>query len=112
MHDVLVIYKQVSLQFNENGSLMSFEAIPVHTLSYDEKPRVQVLGTTTDDHPPISGMDRCSTIWRNYEYVRFGTLSLLARIDLLAGETSPYISETHKSSNFVHFLEMLAQNTQ
>lgn len=107
MHDVLVIYKQVSLQFNEDGSLMPFEGMPVHTLSYDEKPGVQAIGTTTDDRPPIPGTDHCSTIWRDYEYVRFGTLSLLAGIDLLTGEAIPYISETHKSSDFVHFLEML-----
>ena len=39
--------------------------------------------------------------------MRFGTLSLLAGIDLLTGEAIPYISETHKSSDFVHFLKML-----
>ena len=38
MHDVLVIYKQVSLQFDETGNLKPFEGVPVHTLSYDEKP--------------------------------------------------------------------------
>lgn len=107
MHDVLVIYKQVSLQFNEDGSLIPFEGMPVHTLSYDEKPGVQAIGTTTDDRPPIPDTDRYSTTWRDYEYVRFGTLSLLAGIDLLTGEAIPYISETHKSSDFVHFLEML-----
>ena len=64
MHDVLVIYKQVSLQFNEDGSLMPFEGMPVHTLSYDEKPGVQAIGTTTDDRPSIPGTDHCSTIWR------------------------------------------------
>lgn len=79
----------------------------VHTLSYDEKPGVQAIGTTTDDRPSIPGTDRYSTIWRDYEYVRFGTLSLLVGIDLLTGEAIPYISETHKSSDFVHFMEML-----
>ncbi len=34
-------------------------------------------------------------------------LSLPAEIDLLTGEAVPYISATHKSSDFVHFLEML-----
>ncbi len=38
MHDVLVIYKQVSMQFDEDGNLMPFEGVPVHTLSYDGKP--------------------------------------------------------------------------
>ena len=36
MHDVLVIYKQVSMQFDEEGNLRPFEGVPVHTLSYDE----------------------------------------------------------------------------
>ncbi len=107
MHDVLVIYKQVSMQFDEDGNLMPFEGVPVHTLSYDEKPGVQAIGTTADDRPPVPGTDKCSTIMRDYEYTRFGTLSLLAGIDLLTGEAVPYISATHKSSDFVHFLEML-----
>ena len=35
MHDVLVIYKQLSLQFDGEGNLLPFEGMPVHTLSYD-----------------------------------------------------------------------------
>lgn len=38
MHDVLVIYKQISMQFDEKGNLIPQESTPVHTLSYDEKP--------------------------------------------------------------------------
>ena len=40
MHDVLVIYKQLELRFDENGIFVSLpegETV-VHTLSYDEKP--------------------------------------------------------------------------
>ncbi len=91
----------------EDGNLMPFEGAAVHTLSYDEKPGVQAIGTTADDRPPIPGTEKCSTIMRDYEYTRFGTLSLPAGIDLLTGEAVPYISATHKSSDFVHFLEML-----
>lgn len=43
----------------------------------------------------------------DYEYVRLGTLSLLAAIDLLTGEAIPLVSPTHKSSDFVRFLKML-----
>ncbi len=39
--------------------------------------------------------------------VRYGTLSLLAAIDLLTGEAIPLVSETHKSSDFVAFLNKL-----
>ena len=107
MHDVLVVYKQLSLQFNEDGTLKPFEGIPVHTLSYDEKPGIQAIDSTAQDRPPIPGTDKNSTVWRDYEYVRLGTLSLLAAIDLLSGEAIPLVSPTHKSSDFVRFLKML-----
>ena len=80
--------------------------MPVHTLSYDEKPRMQALKTTVEDRPPIPDTEKNSTVWRDYEYVRLGTLSLLAAIDLLTGEAIPLVSETHKSSNFICFLMM------
>lgn len=107
MHDVLVIYKQLSLQFDEEGNLRPFEGMPVHTLSYDEKPGIQALNTTTDDKPPVPGTKKNSTIYRDYEYVRLGTLSLLAAIDLLTGEAVPLVRPTHKSSDFVRFLKIL-----
>jgi transposase len=107
MHDVLVIYKQLSLQFDEAGELRPFEGTPVHTLSYDEKSGIQALDTTTEDRPPVPGTDKNSTVCRDYEYVRLGTLSLLAAIDLLTGEAIPLVSSTHKSSDFVCFLKML-----
>lgn len=107
MHDVLVIYMQMSIRSNGDGSLMPSEGTLVHTLSYDERPGIQAIGTTVDGRPPVSGTDRYSTVMRDHDYVRFGTLSLPAGIDLLTGEAVPYISATHKSSDFVHFLEIL-----
>lgn len=107
MHDVLVVYKQISLQFDEAGNLKPFEGVPVHTLSYDEKPGMQALNTTSEDRPPVIGTDKNSTLYRDYEYVRLGTLSLLAAIDLLTGEAIPFVSQTHKSSDFVCFLKKL-----
>ena len=107
MHDVLVIYKQLSLQFDEDGNLRPFEGMPVHTLSYDEKPGMQALDTTADDRPPVPSTEKNSTVYQDYEYVRLGTLSLLAAIDLLTGEAVPLVSPTHKSSDFVRFLKML-----
>ena len=109
MHDVLVVYKQISMQFDEEGNLLPFEDEEphIHTLSYDEKPGIQALGTTTEDRPPVPNTETNSTVWRDYEYVRFGTLSLLAAIDLLTGEAIPLVSETHKSSDFICFLRIL-----
>lgn len=43
MHDVLVIYKQIEMQFDKDGKLIPFEKDAVHTLSYDEKPGIQQL---------------------------------------------------------------------
>ena len=46
-------------------------------------------------------------VYRDAEYKRLGTLSLLAGIDLLTGEAIPLVSETHKSSDFIEFLKIL-----
>ena len=104
MHNVLVVYKQVELQFDEDGNLLPFSGQPLHTISYDEKPGIQVLSTTSDDRRPVKGN---GVVQRDYEYVRKGTISLLAGIDLLTGEAIPYISDTHKSSDFIGFLKKL-----
>lgn len=108
MHDVLVVYEQISLQFNEDRILKPFEGTPVHTLSYDEKTGIQALDSTAEDRPPVPGTDKYSTVCRDYEYTRLGTLSLLAAIDLHTGEAVPLVSPTHKNSDFVCFLEILA----
>ena len=78
-----------------------------HTISYDEKTGIQAIACTSDDRAPIPGTAKISIVQRDYEYKRLGTLSLLAGIDLLCGESIPYISETHKSSDFVCFLKKL-----
>ena len=110
MHDVLVIYKQIELQFDEDGTIKGVDNDDVvHTLSYDEKPGIQAIESTTADLPPVAGTNKTSTIMRDYEYIRHGTLSLLAAIDLLTGEAIPLISHTHKSSDFVRFLKLLDQ---
>lgn len=106
MHNVLVVYKQLSLRFDEEGNLRPYDAgePETHTLSYDEKPGIQAISTTSPDLKP--SRDNGVTM-RDYEYVRHGTLSLLAGIDLLTGEAVPLVSETHKSSDFVRFLKIL-----
>ncbi len=101
---MLVVYKQVELQFDEAGKPDPFLDQQVHTISYDEKPGIQVLSTTTADRRPVKGK---GVVQRDYEYIRKGTISPLAGIDLLTGEAIPYISDTHKSSDFIVFLKML-----
>ena len=103
MHNVLVVYKQISMQFDEDGNVIIPTDEPmVHTISCDEKPGIQAIATTSDDLRPKDG-NGC--VYRDYEYKRLGTLSLLAGIDLLTGIAVPVVSETHKSSDFIDLLE-------
>lgn len=105
MHEVLLVYKQVEMQFDDNGEII----IPddghlTHTISYDEKPGIQAIDNKYPDHNPTA---ENGFVRRDYEYVRRGTLSLLAGIDLLTGESIPLISKSHKSSDFIEFLKIL-----
>lgn len=105
MHDVLLVYKQVSMQFDENGQVIIPENEPmVHTVSCDEKPGIQAIATTGEDLRPT--MDN-GCVMRDAEYRRLGTLSLLAGIDLLTGVAIPHVSETHKSTDFIELLKKL-----
>lgn len=105
MHEVVVVYKQISMQFNEDGSVIIPEDEPlVHTVSCDEKPGIQAIATTSEDLRP-SKDEGC--VYRDYEYKRLGTLSLIAGLDLLTGKAIPVVSETHKSSDFICLLEKL-----
>ncbi len=106
MHNVLLVYKQLSMQFDENGQFIPWEEDEevVHVLSYDEKPGIQAIATTSEDLLPD---ENHSTINRDYEYRRLGTLSLLAGIDLQTGEAIPLVSETHNSTDYIEFLKIL-----
>lgn len=106
MHNVLLVYKQLSMQFDENGQFIPWEEDKqvIHVLSYDEKPGIQAIATTSQDLLPD---EHHSTISRDYEYKRLGTLSLLAGIDLQTGEAIPLVSETHSSKDYIEFLKIL-----
>ena len=106
MHNILLVYKQLSFQFDEEGHFIPWEDDEevVHVLSYDEKPGIQAIATTAEDLLPD---DSHSTISRDYEYKRLGTLSLLTGIDLQTGEAIPLVSETHTSKDYIEFLKIL-----
>ena len=104
MHNVLLVYKQVSLQFDEKGDLIPFEGQATHILSYDEKPGIQAIATTGEDLLPDEDH---AAIKRDYEYKRLGTISLLAGIDLQTGEAIPLVSDTHNSKDYIAFLKNL-----
>lgn len=106
MHNVLLVYKQLSMQFDKEGVLLPWkeDGEVIHVLSYDEKPGIQAIATVSEDLLP----NEChGVINRDYEYKRLGTLSLMAGIDLQTGEAIPLVSETHNSRDYIAFLEIL-----
>ncbi len=105
MRNLLLVYKQLSLQFDKNGELLPFDnGVITHVLSYDEKPGIQAVANTADDLMPNEGN---GVIKRDYEYKRLGTVSLLAGIDLQTVEAVPLVRDTHKSDDYIDFLKLL-----
>ena len=105
MHEVLVVYKQVEMQFDEKGNIIVPDDYKLTiTVSYDEKPGIQAIANTSKDLRPTGDNGE---VYRDYEYKRLGTVSLLAGIDLLTGEAIPLVRDTHKSSDFIDFLKIL-----
>lgn len=105
MHNVLLVYKQLSLQFDKDGKLLPFEDGQItHVLSYDEKPGIQAIANVAEDLMPNESK---GVIKRDYEYKRLGTVSLLAGIDLQTGEAIPLVKGTHNSDDYIEFLKIL-----
>lgn len=105
MHNVLLVYKQIEMQFDDTGKLIVPDDYKLTiTVSYDEKPGIQAISNTAPDLRPT---ENHGEVYRDAEYKRLGTLSLLAGIDLITGEAIPYVSDTHKSSDFIEFLKIL-----
>jgi len=104
MNDILIVYKEIQLQLDNNGNILGADENTTTTLSYDEKPGIQASANTSEDlHPLPTG----GCVMRDYEYKRLGTVSLLAAIDLLSGKAIPLVRDTHKSADFVDFLKKL-----
>jgi transposase len=98
MNDVLIVYQQLEFEFVTGAEPQDV------TISYDEKPGIQAIATTAPDLRPTEGH---GCVGRDYEYERLGTVSLLAGIDLRSGEVIPLVRESHKSADFIAFLEIL-----
>ena len=104
MAEVLCVYREVQL-VKQSALAQQGETPAVAIVSYDEKPGVQAIGTTAPDLPPVASRHEC--LARDHEYVRHGTLSLLAGIDLLSGVVHASVEERHRSREFVAFLQRL-----
>ena len=104
MAEVLCVYREVSL-LKQAAQGQDDKDPAVAIVSYDEKPGIQALATTAPDLPPEPMRHEC--VARDHEYVRLGTLSLLAGIDLLTGAVHASVEERHRSREFVAFLKQL-----
>jgi len=78
------------------------------TISYDEKPGIQALATTTPDRPPQP--KKFATHLRDYEYERLGTVSLLAGLDLHTGRVTEIVRDHHASVDFIALLSKLDES--
>ena len=108
MAEVLMVYQEVNLQNDQRTG--SSDAGPedlgrVITVSVDEKPGVQAIANTAPDLSPVP--HRHPGVGRDYEYVRHGTLSILAALDLHTGEIIAHVEERHRSREFVALLQHL-----
>ena len=104
MAAVLHVYQEVEI-INEGLLRGTLRQAPMITVSYDEKPGLQALAPTSPDRPPVPGQHPSHR--RDYEYERLGTVSLLAGLDLHSGRVTETVGDTHKSSDFIAFLQKL-----
>jgi len=103
MREVLLVYREVATA--PAKGLRTAEGQPLYTVSVDEKPGVQALGTTAPDLPPVPGQH--STQSRDHEYRRMGTASILAALDLRDGHVTARVERRHRSREFIQLLEDL-----
>jgi putative transposase len=73
--------------------------------SCDEKAGIQAIGNKYPDLMPVEG--KYPTIARDNEYVRHGTLSLFACINLVSGKISHKVLARNRSREFIEFLSLI-----
>ena len=106
MQQVLMVYRDVSIY--QEGAAHDARPNPIYCVSVDEKPGVQAIGLTAPDLPPVPG--KASTFSRDYEYVRRGTVSILAGIDLHSGHIFANVEDRHRSVEFIGLLKKIDEH--
>ncbi len=102
MRQVLCVYRQVDLLRAQGEP----EGAPLTAfISFDEKPGIQAIAPTAPDLPPVPGTH--PNIARDYEYVRHGTVTLMAGMDLVSGHIHRMVVDRHRSREFVTFLQQI-----
>ena len=66
------------------------------------------MGLSAPDLPPVPG--KAYAVGRSYEYVRHGTMSILAGIDLHSGHVFANVEERHRSVEFIALLKQLDEH--
>ena len=74
-------------------------------MSMDEKPGVQAIENTAPDLPPVPR--KHPAVGRDHEYIRHGTWSILAALDLHDGHVIAHVEERHRSIEFIALLKDL-----
>ena len=105
MADVLCVYRKVKLLKKAAAAAKKKPSEAVAIISFDEKPGIQAVATTSPDLPPEPGVH--PTFARDQEYKRYGTLTLMAGIDLLTGKVHGLVKDRHRSREFIEFLKAL-----
>jgi transposase len=110
MAEVLCVYREVKLlkkaaAASKKAAVSKKKPTEVAIISYDEKPGIQAIATTAPDLPPEPGVH--PTFAREFEYKRYGTVSLLAGIDLVTGKVHALVKDRHRSREFIEFLKLL-----
>src|ERR1700740_856466 len=105
MAEVLCVYREVKLIKETAAAAKQEPSDAVAIISYDEKPGIQAIANTAPDLPPKPGMH--ATFERDHEYKRYGTVSLLAGIDLLTGQVHALVRDRHRSCEFMQFLKLV-----
>lgn len=102
MREVLMVYQEVALQSAKTSGPTPPAVI---TVSLDEKPSVQAIANTAPDLPPQPGT--YATWSRDHEYIRHGTLSILAALDLHDGHITAQVHPRHRSREHILLLKEL-----
>jgi transposase len=103
--DVLCVYRKVKLLKKAAAAAKKKLSDAVAIISFDEKPGIQAIATTSPDLPPAPGVH--PTFARDHEYKRHGTVTLMAGIDLLSGKVHALVKDRHRSREFIEFLKVL-----
>lgn len=102
MREVLMVYQEVALQ---HAGAPEAPPSSLITVSLDEKPGVQAIANTAADLPPQPG--RHAAWGRDHEYIRHGTVSILAALDLHDGHIIAQVHERHRSREYIELLKEL-----